>query len=289
MKYTARLPDNNANVTPTSPLREFFILTGGLLGVVAGIYFLLGLAVNLIVPGLSPEVEKKMAPLFIGVMEKTRDPSEHAGAVQALLDDLQGRCARLPYDFKAHLFENETANALALPGGHIVLFTGLIETVTSENELMFVLAHELGHYAHRDHLHGVGRALVFMIASTLLFGPDSSIGSMLGSALNVTELRFSRKQETRADEFAVEMLDCLYGHVGGATDFFDKISKEENPSVFGHYFATHPENRRRMEHVAAHAENSGFKSHATRPVPTGLAAGARNRQAGPKPSGGIHD
>ncbi len=40
----------------------------------------------------------------------------------------------------------------------MVVFTGLLEKMTSENELAFVLAHELGHYDHRDHLRGLGRA-----------------------------------------------------------------------------------------------------------------------------------
>ena len=44
MKYTARQPKTNVNVTPTSPLREFFILSGGLVIIVVSLYFLLGLA-----------------------------------------------------------------------------------------------------------------------------------------------------------------------------------------------------------------------------------------------------
>ena len=72
---------------------------------------------------------------------------------------------------------------------------------------------------------------------------------MLGNALNITELTFSRKQETQADEFAVETLNCVYGHVSGATDFFEKIPREQDSGKFGHYFSTHPERRRRIFHL----------------------------------------
>jgi Zn-dependent protease with chaperone function len=65
----------------------------------------------------------------------------------------------------------------------------------------------------------------------------------------LTELSFSRKQETQADEFALETLHCHYGHVAGATDFFGKIPKAADPGRFGHYFASHPENRRRIRHL----------------------------------------
>jgi predicted Zn-dependent protease len=48
-----------------------------------------------------------------------------------------------------YLMENEEINAVALPGGNIVVFTGLVAQVESENELAMVLAHEMGHFTHR--------------------------------------------------------------------------------------------------------------------------------------------
>ena len=50
MKYTPREPKTNVNVSPTSPLREVFVLTGGLRIIVIVIYLLLGLAVDLLGP-----------------------------------------------------------------------------------------------------------------------------------------------------------------------------------------------------------------------------------------------
>ena len=62
MKYTPREQKTNVNVTPTSPLREFFVLTAGLLAIIVGVYFLLGFAVDLLVPRISPELERKLWP-----------------------------------------------------------------------------------------------------------------------------------------------------------------------------------------------------------------------------------
>ena len=144
MKYTPRQPESNVNVIPTSPLREFFVLTGGLLGLVVGVYLLLGLAVDLIVPHISTDLEGKMAVYFIGSIDAKDANSQREYYVQSLMEDLQGRCAKLPYRFKVHVREAPTVNALAFPGGHIIVFTGLLNKVTSENELAFVLAHEMG-------------------------------------------------------------------------------------------------------------------------------------------------
>ena len=65
MKYIQRHPDTNVNVTPTSPLKDFFVLSGGLLVITVAIYFLLGFAVDLIIPHISPETEKKNQKLSL--------------------------------------------------------------------------------------------------------------------------------------------------------------------------------------------------------------------------------
>lgn len=266
MKYTPRQPESNVNVTPTSPLREFFVLTCGLLGVVIAIYLLLGLAVDLVVPRISTDLEQKMAIFFIRSIDKTDTDSKQEGYIQSLLEDLQRCCTELPYRFKVHVREAPTVNALAFPGGHIVVFTGLLNKVTSENELAFVLAHEMGHYAHRDHLRGMGRSVIFMAISAFLFGTDSSVSNLLAKGLNITELSFSRQQETQADEFGLETLNCAYGHASGATDFFEKIPKEHDPGKFGHYFASHPENRRRISHIENIIRSRGFKLAERKPL-----------------------
>ena len=267
MKYTPRQPASNVNVTPTSPLREFFLLIAGLLGVVVLIYIVLGLAVDLIVPRISTDLENKMGRLFIRSIEAKDTDSERGSYVRSLMEDLQERCAQLPYLFKVHIRQSPTVNAAALPGGHIIVYTGLLDKVASENELAFVLAHEMGHFAHRDHLRGMGRAFVFITISTLLLGTDSNISKMLAHVLNITEMSFSRKQETSADEFALAMLNCDYGHVAGATDFFEKISKKQDPGKFGHYFASHPESRKRISHLENIIRSKGFMLGKRKPLP----------------------
>jgi len=232
MKYTPREPDTNVNVTPTSPLKDFFVLSGGLLAITVAIYFLLGFAVDLIIPHISPETEKKMSAIFGNLSEKeTIFPEKHR-KLQALIDTIQSDCSKLPYDFKIHIKEADTVNALAMPGGHIIVFTGLLNKVKSENELAYILGHEIGHYANRDHLRGLGRVLIFMAISTALFGTDSSIGNMVGHGLSISEMSFSRRQETMADEFGLEMLNCTYGHVGGGNRFFFQNEQRERSQHF---------------------------------------------------------
>ena len=270
MKFTARQPGINVNVSPTHPLKEFAILAGGLLAIVVGVYLALGLAVDLIVPRLSMDLEKKLAGAFVGRLVETEEVDTTTRSLQDLVDRLQDRCAPLPYIITVHVTESDAVNAAALPGGHMVIFTGLLAEMTSENELAFVLAHELGHYANRDHLRGLGRALVLMTASTVLLGADNSVNSMIGQGMVLTELSFSRKQESKADEFALETLFCHYGHVADATSFFNKIPEDGDPGRFGHYFASHPENRRRISHLEDLAQRRGYPTGNPLPLPAEL-------------------
>jgi Zn-dependent protease with chaperone function len=258
MKYTPRRLKTNVNISPTSPLKELVVLVGGLLAIGIGVYVLLGFAVDLVAPRISIEFENKLAAPFIHSFNESKQPHRQQSYVQSLVDDLQARCTHLPYHFKVHIIESEMVNAAAFPGGHILVFTGLLNLVSSENELVFILGHELGHYAHRDHLKGLGRGLVLLTMATALLGSDNMVGDLLSKGLNLTEMRFSRNQESRADTFGIETLYCAYGHVAGATDFFSKMSKDRDPTHLGHYFASHPENHRRIAHLNQLTQDHGY-------------------------------
>ncbi|BBO90870.1 M48 family metallopeptidase [Desulfosarcina ovata] len=270
MKFTPRHPGTNVNVSPTHPLKEFAVLAGGLLALTVVVYLVLGLAVDLLVPRISMELEKKLAGAFMQRFNAAGNESDTSRYLQGLVDRIQQQCTNLPYTITIHVQPSDAINAAALPGGHIIVFSGLLAEMQSENELIFVLAHELGHYAHRDHLRGIGRALVLMSASTVLMGANNSISNMIGQGVTLTELNFSRSQEIRADTFALETLVCHYGNTAGATDFFRKIPKAADPGRFGHYFASHPENRRRIDHLENLIRQRGYPIGTPTPLPMDL-------------------
>jgi len=249
MKFVPRRPHKNVNITPTSPLRDFLVMLGGLVVVFVSVYVLLGLGVDLLVPRISPEMEKRLGGYLQVPWTGTGDFPEQEAQVQELLDRIQQRCGNLPYQLDVMVAESQMINALALPGGRVVVLTGLLENVRSENELAFVLGHEMGHFESRDHLSELGRGLIFMALSAGVFGPDSSLGKKLGRLLQVSELSFSRKHETMADEYALDIQNCVYGHVAGATDFFEHAARLEEKRFTGHYLSTHPESARRISRL----------------------------------------
>ncbi|MFW5431234.1 MAG: M48 family metallopeptidase [Methylophilaceae bacterium] len=101
------------------------------------------------------------------------------------------------------------ANALALPGGIMVITDGLVELAKDDNEIVAVLAHELGHvkqrHAFRQSIQGTLSGLVLAAVT----GDVSSLGSGLPAVL--MQMRYSRQHELEADGFALAALQksCL--------------------------------------------------------------------------------
>ncbi len=266
MKYIPRRPLTNVNVTPTSPLRDFFFMIGGLLLALMGVYVLLGVLVDFIAPRISPETERQLSGFIEGVYDDETLSSPDIKTLQMIVDGIQQQCTDLPYSLQVEVVDDEMINALALPGGRIILFSGLLKEAASQNELAFVLSHEIGHFYNRDHLSGLGRGLVFMVLSTSVFGPNSLIGERISRMLKVSELGFSRKHETMADDFALDAMNCYYGHVAGATSFFKHTSTVQEGKFIGHYLSTHPLGEKRITHLIDRAEAKGY-SQAGKLVP----------------------
>ncbi|HAK59098.1 MAG TPA: peptidase M48 [Nitrospiraceae bacterium] len=245
MKYTPKELQDDVTISNASPLKEFFVLLGGLLGILLVVYVALGFAVELVVSRLSPEYEEFLGGFFANRYDQG-EKSEQERRLQQLLDDLAGKKGKDGRRYRVHVVQHPNVNAAALPGGHILIFDALISEVESENELSFVLAHELGHFANRDHLRGFGRGLVLLVLSTAVFGQDSSISGFFLNSLQNVEVQFSQRQEKKADLRAVDLLQRKYGHVSGATDFLEDISKMDKKGRVAYFFATHPYPRDRI-------------------------------------------
>lgn len=248
VKYTPKELKTNVNVTQTSPLKEFFILLGGVLGFLVIIYVILGFFVDFIAPRLPYRVEQALSRPFEYIFadaEKNKESEKLEQILRELIDVMPEK--RGPY--RVHLVNNKLVNAMALPGGNIIVFTGLMDEVESEKELAFVLGHELGHFANRDHLKGLGRGLLFYSLLSLLVGPDSSLTAMIGESLTGVQMKFSQHQEMMADTYALDLLNRRYDQVAGAMEFMEKLATKEKKGLLAYYFSTHPHPETRIANI----------------------------------------
>lgn len=236
MKFTPKLADGDVNISKSHPLKEAAWLVGGLVLILILLYFSLGFLSSLIVMRLPVKIEIWLGSKISSTFEyKSNDYLQKH--LDLLVKELPADSPLHAYNFKIYLDDSEQVNAMALPGGSIVVLQGLLKVVKSENELDMVLAHELGHFAHRDHLQAMGRGLFVLAASFLLPGDQSS--DIVPWIAGKLERTYSQKQEAAADSWGLDLLNSRYGHVGGATDFFTRLSGKDK-SHLSYFFATHP-------------------------------------------------
>jgi beta-barrel assembly-enhancing protease len=261
MRYEPKLPEHNDNITHEKPVREFVTIIVGFSVVAVVLFLVLGQLVDVVVDNMSPATEAKISEAvgFKQEQEKSFAPEKQA-MLQKLVDDL-GQCVGIPYKVTIQLTKNEQPNALVFPGGNIVVFSGLLDKVESENGLAFVLAHEFGHLQNRDHLRAMGRGLLIASISMLITGADSDITQILMPVHVLSNASHSQKREMEADTSALKVLQCRYGHAGGATEFFEAMKKDERTDEqgFSHYFESHPQGQARIDNINRLIEQQGLK------------------------------
>jgi Zn-dependent protease with chaperone function len=266
VNYQPSLPEHNDNVSHQRPLREFFVLITGVLVFVFLGYWALGLVVDVAVDYLSSEQEAKLfSKVDINWDFGEESMPEEQAKLQSLVDSLTP-CLALPYPITVSLVKSDVVNAMAVPGGRMVVFSGLLDALSSTNGLMFILAHELGHFKNRDHLRLMGRGIILSILAMLAIGGDSGISDILASTINLRTAKYSQTRESQADQTALQALQCHFGHVGGATELFGTLQSQEEESDFGftHYFDTHPELQQRIDDLHRLAQELGYSAKVTK-------------------------
>ena len=158
--------------------------------------------------------------------------------VSALLRGAPGQ----PYRFRVTVVDDTAVNALAAPGGALVLYRGLLERTTSADELAGVLAHEIQHVLHRH-----GTRMLLQRASTALLlaavaGDVSGVMAFgLEAARTLGDLQFSRQNEEEADHDGLRMLLAAGIDPRGMLEFFRKVATlESTAGTLPRYLSSHP-------------------------------------------------
>lgn len=252
MRYRHTLFDETVNVTRTHPLSGFISYLAAIIVLMGVIFFASALAVELLIPHVSPKMEARIWQHFLQqeFSQNTAERKQSAAQqrrLQALLDRIptQG----LPHEkYEVIVLPNAQINAMALPSGKIVVFSGLLNAIKTENAVVFMLGHELGHFANRDHLRGMGRSLILAVILAPLLSDESSNAFLkyIQSGYNSFS---SREQEIAADSYGLQVLIRVYGHAGGATELFDVLREEEESPRALEYFSTHPLSAHRIDYL----------------------------------------
>ena len=196
------------------------------------------------------EGNRSGAPLDCGSAEK-----ERAGraAFEKLIRQME-MAAGLPLPLKVTVVRKPEANAITLPGGHIYVYQGLIGEARTPDELAGVIAHEIGHVAHRDGtrtiMQGAGVALMF----GMLLGDFIGGGAVVVAAQTLLRTSYSREVEASADGYAVMLMAKIGGDQRALAAILSRIAggTHAEPKIL----ADHPETNDRIVAIEAIASST---------------------------------
>lgn len=180
-------------------------------------------------------------------------------------DELQARFARVVdgidgasgWRLEFRHAQSIGANALALPGGTIIVTDGLVELVEDDREFDAIVAHELGHQAHRHSLRQALRSS-FVVVIAAMFAGDVSSASAVVVAVPTFLLQnhYSRGFEEEADRFAFERLAALGESPAWFAEAMRRLADESDYDDDLAYLSSHPSTTQRI--VAAQQAGERF-------------------------------
>lgn len=158
----------------------------------------------------------------------------------------------VPLNYKVYLTDDVNANASA--DGSVRVYSGLMDLMT-DDEIRYVLGHEIGHVAHGDTLKAMRTAYMASAArkgaGALNSKADALSDSILGDLLEATlNAQFSQSQELAADDYSMEFLKANGYNTRAAVTALRKLEKLAGGRGGG-MLSSHPDSGRRADRMEA--------------------------------------
>lgn len=225
-------------------------------------YVVLPWVARAVADAVPPTIEAQLGSATLQTLdERIVRPSKLSAAEQQTIRD-NFAALKLPadadhrYDIQFRAGGRLGPNALALPGGTIVVTDELVALAGTGAGMMGVLAHEAGHVAQRHGLQQIVQASAIGAATAYVFGDFSTVLAGVPAAL--LTLRYSRDHEREADAFALDVMRRSRLPASALADVLQKLedahakrsgktaSRDEDEDGF---FSTHPLTRERIEAI----------------------------------------
>jgi Zn-dependent protease with chaperone function len=221
-------------------------------------YFGVPAIASRLTPLVPPALERKLGDAVDGqtrAMLDTRNAgagfecgtadSEKAGraALERMISRLEA-AAGLPVPVSVTVVRRNEANAIALPGGHIYVFQGLVTKADTPDEVAGVIAHEIGHVAHRDGTRSVLQAGGLSFLFGMLLGDFVGGGAVVMAARSVLQSSYSREAEASADAYGTTLMTRAHGDGRALASMLAKIGGATEPGMT--ILLDHPETKARV-------------------------------------------
>jgi beta-barrel assembly-enhancing protease len=222
---------------------------------------LLELGATRAVHALPISVDRKLGALAMEAMSlegpKVADPIL-VGAMEKLVSRLEPHASVRGLEFQVTVVDAPVVNAFCLPGGRIVVYTGLLQAARSPEQVAGVLAHEMAHATLRHGLERVAQSAGAMVALELLL---EDVGGLLALAVELARMgvltSYGREQETASDLEGAEMMVRAGLDPSALADFLGILEEQRGdvPDALA-WVSSHPQLSERQAELRRRAELS---------------------------------
>ena len=154
------------------------------------------------------------------------------------------------YDFKLYVVKSDIVNAFALPGGHIVLYSGLLQHTDRPEQVAGVLAHEIQHVTNRHGTESLVRDYSLGLLLSLVTNDTKTVEQTVGLVKYLGLMNYNRENEKEADGAGMKMLKDAEIDPNGMVEFFEILNEQAGdvPDSL-RYFSTHPQTGDRISRL----------------------------------------
>lgn len=180
-----------------------------------------------------------------------------------------------PFEYTFDVIDSKEINAFALPGGPIFFYTGLLDQMKTEDEVIGILGHELTHIRNQHwasaYADTMKRKVGILVVLTILQANSDILNAtdMLDSVL--VGLPYSRKHETEADNVGYDVATAAGYNPQGIIDVFKILLAESKGSKPPEILSSHPDTEKRIENLEKKIKADKRKFPAMRPRKARLA------------------
>jgi beta-barrel assembly-enhancing protease len=221
------------------------VLIGGYYGVVAGAKS----AIEAVPMTVDEQIAEAALPSVLSEFGEEIESPKAVDAVQGVVDRLAPHSAIQGVNYQVLIIDSDVVNALALPGGTILVFRGLIDTMDSTEQLSAVIAHEMSHVTLRHHLRQISRSVGIVAAVHIVIGDVGGIVALGTEVLQTAALNnYSQGQETEADLEGARMMHAAGLDPQAMIQMLDSLPDAHLHGALS-WLSTHPNSDERIKAV----------------------------------------
>ncbi len=182
--------------------------------------------------------------------------TKDANRVKTIGERIAKVANRSDFTWEFNLVEDKALNAFCLPGGKVVVYTGILTAARNDDQLATVISHEIAHALARHGAERMSSATVQQGIQTLgnvvlavgapsyqnVFNQAYGIGSQVG-----VMLPYGRMQESEADEIGIYLMHKAGYNMQEALKFWENMS--EGKTDTNEFLSTHPSSSTRIEDI----------------------------------------